>query len=100
MAMMEVNGSQVEAMKPLELYDGWDVLTPEGLEEARNLGRDADHVHVAIPCRSYTKARRSDQHGHVATEGWGQPVAEEGNRHLAAVEIILMEAAKGGAASP
>ena len=48
--------------------------------------------------------RRSDVHGTAPTvrsearpEGWGHPVAEEGNRHLAAVEVVLMEAAKAGA---
>ena len=103
MAMADVVGESVEVLKPLELYDGWDVLTPEGLEEARKAAREADHLHVAIPCRSYTRARRVDAHGAVATvrsderpEGWGHPVAEKGNRHLEAIEIILMEAARSG----
>ena len=102
-AMAEVVGENVEVLKPLELYDGWDVLTPEGLEEARKAAREADHLHVAIPCRSFTRARRVDAHGVVATvrsderpEGWGHPVAEEGNRHLEAIEVIVMEAARAG----
>ena len=103
MATAEVVGESVEVLKPLELYDGWDVLTPEVLEEARKAAREADHLHVALPCRSYTRARRVDAHGAVATvrsderpEGWGHPVAEEGNRHLEAIEIVLMEAARSG----
>ena len=103
-AVLEVNGDQVHVLKPLELYDGWDILTPEGLNEARTLAKEADRIHVAIPCRSYTRARRSDVHGTVPTvrsearpEGWGHPVAEEGNRHLAAMEVVLLEAAKAGA---
>ena len=55
-AVIEVNGDQVNVLKPLELYDGWDILTPEGLNDARALAKEADRIHVAIPCRSYTKA--------------------------------------------
>ena len=103
-AVVEVNGDQVEAMKPLELYDGWDILTPEGLEEARTMAREM-RTTSTWPFHAEATPRPDSP---INTGTWrqcapkrnqkaGDPVAEEGSKHLAAVEIILMEAVKGGA---
>lgn len=51
---------------------------------------EADHNnHMAFPCRSFSSARRSDEHGEVPVvrtlecrDGWGMDISEEGNEIL------------------
>ena len=80
-----------DAVKVLEGQDEWttewDIRKDVDFEKARVWCREADHTHFAPPCRSMTRARRSDEHGTVPVirseerpEGWGHPVAEEGNQ--------------------
>jgi len=64
----------------------WDITDDAHFEESKKWARDADHTHLAPPCKSMTKARRQDEHGSVPTirsekqpMGWGHPLAEEGN---------------------
>lgn len=97
--MKEILGDKVEVLTPLDIYEGWDILTEEGYQYAESLVKEADHTHMAFPCRSFTPARRSDEFGSVPVvrslkkpEGWGHYIAEEGNRHLQAVVRLCLVA--------
>lgn len=79
----------MRVLKPLDQHGGWDILTAEGMRQAELLVDQADHAHLAFPCRSFTTARRSDQYGTVEVvrteecpDGWGSAVAVEGNQIL------------------
>lgn len=82
-------GHLVDVKEPLDIMEEWDILSDSGFEAACKAVGEADHTHMAFPCRSYTRARRSDEHGSVPVirsdacpQGWGHPTAEEGNRIL------------------
>eukprot|EP00435_Cladocopium_sp_Y103_P028266 s2421_g7.t1 len=85
----------------------WNILDDEHFERARVWVRSAHHTHMAPPCKSFTRARRSDKHGKVEVirspekpTGWGHPMAEEGNKVAERVAILLDEAeSSGGTAS-
>lgn len=82
---------------PLDGFEGWDILTDEGLQRGLDLCDELDHGHMAPPCRTLTKARRSDEFGvarilrsEAYPEGWGDPEAEEGNKIVERmVQMIL-----------
>ena len=86
-----------------DVYENWDILSADGFTEAMAWAQEADYVHMAIPCRSFTKARRSDQYGTVEVvrseqrpEGWGHPLATEGNDIAKrCVEIAKVVRARG-----
>ena len=74
---------------PIEVLGDWDILTEEGFARAKEAVLDADHTHFAFPSRSFSRARRSDDHGLMLVirseerpEGWGHLTAEEGNKIL------------------
>ena len=74
----EVCGGLVHVLEPLDQHGGWDILTDDGFAQAKELVSKADHAHLAFPCRSFSTARRSDQHGDVPVirssekpDGWG-----------------------------
>ena len=87
-------GSQVKVLEPLSSHGGWDILTEEGLQTAVDAVKQADHVHIAFPRKSFARSHgtalilRSDQN----PEGWGHPLAIEGNEHLKRVERLCFEA--------
>lgn len=85
----EICGSKVVTLTPLDALEGWDILSGEGLALAEQEVMKADHVHLAWPCRSLSRARREDQHGSVKVvrseefpRGWGDPLSEEGNQFV------------------
>ena len=91
-------------LEPLEEYYGWDVLSESGFDQAKAAVLEASHVHIAFPCHSFTRARRSDQHGAVEQvrsdkhpEGWGHPVAEKGNAILVKAVALAWIALDNGA---
>lgn len=63
--MEELGGEAVKVSRPLDGYEGWDILTDEGLQQGLDLCETLDRGHMAPPCRTYTRARRSDEHGVV-----------------------------------
>lgn len=70
----------------LDAYEGWDITTPEGFAAALQASDKADFCHLAVPCKSFTRARRKDRHGSVPVVrseekpgGWGHPTADTGN---------------------
>lgn len=81
----------------LDGFDGWNILEDEGFDRALKICDEADHGHFAPPCRTYSRARRSDEHGSVKNlrndqhpEGWGDPEAEEANKIISRmVQLIL-----------
>ena len=90
-------GEQCQVMDPLDIHGGWDILTEDGLKRAEQAVIDSDHAHIAWPCRSFTRARRSDEHGEVEVirsderpEGWNHPLAVEGNEHLSRVSKLVL----------
>ena len=99
----ELGGTLVETTNPQDHYEGWDILTDEGLEQGLSVCETLDHGHFAPPCKTFTKARRSDKFGVVKVlrseaypEGWGEPEAEEANRIVARmVQMILVLVRRG-----
>lgn len=61
----ELGGEQVSVSLPLDGYDGWNILEESGYQESERICNETDHAHFAPPCRTYTMARRSDEHGTV-----------------------------------
>ena len=103
-AVERVNAGSVLVLEPLEEYYGWDVLSESGFDQAKAAVLEASHVHIAFPCHSFTRARRSDQHGAVEQvrsdkhpEGWGHPVAEKGNAILVKAVALAWIALDNGA---
>ncbi|CAE8629493.1 unnamed protein product, partial [Polarella glacialis] len=83
MTIREASAEIVEAMTPLDWWDNWDVATDEGYASAVESVADLDHGHFAPPCKSLSKARRTDKHGSAKVlrtearpEGLGDPKAD------------------------
>ena len=88
-AVQDVCGELVEVLTPLDQHGGWDIKTEAGMQQAEDMVVEADHNHMAFPCRSFSSARRSDEHGEVPVvrtlecpDGWGMDISEEGNEIL------------------
>lgn len=101
--MEELAKDRVNVHSPLDGYDGWNILTDEGFSEGERLCSMLDHGHFAPPCRTLTRARRSDEHGVVKQlrsdehpEGWGAPEAEEANKIVAAMVWLILLLVKRG----
>ena len=100
-------GPKAEVMDQQDAWTtSWDILVDEHFEAARNWVRQADHVHLAPPCRSFTRARRKDKYGSVKLlrtdaypQGWGEPMAEEGNKVAERTAILLDDAAEANTTS-
>ena len=95
--MEELGGEAVRVSRPLDGFEGWDILTDDGLQQGLDLCDRLDHGHTAPPCRTYTRARRSDEHGVVKVlrsdakpEGWGDPEAEEANKIVARMILLVL----------
>eukprot|EP00435_Cladocopium_sp_Y103_P016613 s3999_g4.t1 len=70
--------------EPQDTRFGHDIASDEGFLAV--LEAKADWKHMALPCRTFTKARRQDAHGRTKRlrteghpEGYGDPEAEEAN---------------------
>ncbi|CAE8696540.1 unnamed protein product, partial [Polarella glacialis] len=111
MAIREASAEIVEAMTPLDWWGNWDVTTDEGYASAVESVADLDHGHFAPPCKSLSKARRTDKHGSAKVlrtearpEGLGDPKADEGNlivaRTVKNVELIELDQCPYGAETP
>ena len=93
-------GELVEVMNHQDSWTtSWDILVDEDFERARAWVREADHTHLAPPCKSFTKARRSDKFGatkvvrsQAQPEGWGDPLTVEGNKIVERTAVLLDEA--------
>lgn len=93
-------GELVEVMNHQDSWTtSWDILVDEDFERARAWVREADHTHLAPPCKSFTKARRSDKFGatkvvrsQAQPEGWGDPLTVEGNKIVERAAVLLDEA--------
>lgn len=93
-----VGGSNVEVIATLDGYDGaWNVLRDEDFESGKKLCQEVDHLHVAPPCRTLTKARRSDEFGHAKIlrsdaqpEGWGDKASLEANLIVCRMVVLCL----------
>ena len=99
----ELAGERVRVFSPLDGFDGWDILSEDGIREGERLCDQIDHGHFAPPCRTMTRARRSDEYGQVKRlrsdqypEGWGEPEAEEANKIVAAMVVLILLPVKRG----
>lgn len=100
----EVCSDCVEVLKPLDLYDAWNIQEESHFNHVKNLVEDVDWMHIAFPCKSFSRARRSDEHGTVEVvrtdlqpEGWGHPLTIEGNDILersASIGFLLNDKGK------
>ena len=101
--MEELGGEAVKVSRPLDGYEGWDILTDEGLQQGLDLCETLDRGHMAPPCRTYTRARRSDERGVVKIlrsdekpEGWGDAEAEEANKIVARTILLVLKLTERG----
>ena len=96
-AVREACGLSVEVMDEQDQWTTeWDITNDEHFEKAKVWAREADHTHLAPPCKSMTRARREDEHGSVPVirsdanpMGWGHPLAEEGNLIAERTSILV-----------
>ena len=75
-----------EVVDVADIFDGWGILQDSEFEKALRLMGRVDYCHFAIPCHSFSCARRTDRHGSAPVvrseerpEGWGHAAAQEGN---------------------
>lgn len=104
-AMKFMCADRVTVQATLDGYAGeWNILDDRDYDQAVGLCRDEiDHGHFAPPCRTLSRARRTDEHGSVPVlrddehpEGWGSAEAEEGNQIVARMVLLcLMLVARG-----
>ena len=94
--MAAIGGEHIKVIAPLDGYDGWDILSENGFNSALEICEAADHGHFAPPCRTLSRARRSDAYGTVAPlrsdtcpEGWGSPDSEEANKIVAKMVALI-----------
>lgn len=99
----ELAGDQVRVRLPLDGYDSWNILEENGFKEGERICNEADHGHFAPPCRTLTRARRSDEYGEVkrlrsdqSPEGWGSPEAEEANKIVSLMVFLILMLVKRG----
>ena len=101
-AVGKLSGVQVLAV--LDGYDGeWNIHDDCHFSKAIELCKVADHAHFAPMCRTFTMARRDDEHGEVRQlrsmeypEGWGDPEAEEHNKMVVKLVALCQLLQKGG----
>lgn len=87
----------VQVMEPLDQHGDWNIFEELGMERALAVADVADHVHIALPCHSFSKTAGSDQLGGVTQvrsdlypEGWGHQISEEGNKILECVFAVCL----------
>ena len=97
LAMETLSAGRVKVCATLDEYDGWDILDDKHYEAALDVCSEVDHCHFAPPCRSLTRARRSDEHGvskvlrsDECPEGWGDKEAVEGNAIAARTVMLIL----------
>eukprot|EP00439_Symbiodinium_sp_Y106_P081388 s46_g20.t1 len=95
----------VEITASLEGYAGqWDILDDAHFEHSLQMCNEIDHGHFALACRTFTRARRSDEHGHVKVlrtdahpEGFGDDEATLANRMVERVIALCLHLHRKGA---
>ena len=96
-AVRKACGDMVRVLEEQDQWTtDWDIRRDDHFEEAKKWAREADHCHLAPPCKSMTRARRSDEFGVVEVirsdqqpMGWGHPLAEEGNLIAERTAILI-----------
>ena len=86
-ALESLAGQQVTVAAALDGYGGsWVILNEEHVKHAEEICGDIHHGQFAPACRTFTPARRSDEHGHVkqlrsdahaCPLGWGDREADD-----------------------
>lgn len=97
LAMESLSAGRVKVCATLDEYDGWDILDDKHYDAALEVCNEIDHGHFAPPCRSLSRARRSDEHGvskvlrsDDCPEGWGDKEAVEGNSIVARMVMLIL----------
>ena len=59
----------MQVLDPLDYHTGQDLLEDDEFNKVARTctAKDVDWLHMAPPCRTFTKARRNDKHGKVRT---------------------------------
>ena len=98
-AMRFMSGGRISVCATWDGYaGGWNILDEEDYKAATNLcATEIDHGHFAPPCRTLTRARRSDQFGQVPVlrsdkypEGWGDQQTEQANEMIARMVVLCL----------
>ncbi|CAE7281168.1 Kcnh1, partial [Symbiodinium necroappetens] len=95
----------VEITASLDGYAGqWDILDDAHFEHSLQVCNEFDHGHFGPACRTFTRARRSDEHGHVKLlrtdahpEGFGDDEATLANRMVERVIALCLQLHQRGA---
>ena len=61
-----IEGDWIEVSATLDGFAGaWNILDDSHFEESTGVCEPVDHAHLAPPCRTLAKSRRTDEHGSV-----------------------------------
>ena len=104
-SMKFIGGDWIEVSATLDGFAGaWNILDDAHFEESKKICESVDHAHMAPPCRTLTKSRRSDEHGTVKVlrseqhpEGWGDSEAVEANLVISRMVILCLLLHRSGA---
>ena len=75
--MSYLGADVIEICATLDHYDGWNILDDDDFQVRVQVCEEVDHAHFAPPCRTLTRARRTDEYGVVpvlsdkSPERWG-----------------------------
>ncbi len=96
--MKFIGGDWIEVSATLDGFAGaWNILDDSHFEESKAVCESVDHAHLAPPCRTLAKSRRTDEHGSVKVlrcekrpKGWGDGEAVEANLIISRMVILCL----------
>ena len=104
-SMKFIEGDWTEVSATLDGFAGaWNILDDSDFEESTGVCESVDHAHLAPPCRTLAKSRRTDEHGSVKVlrsekhpEEWVDGEAVEANLIISRMVILCLLLHKSGA---
>ena len=104
-AMKFVSHRWINVSATLDGYRGaWNILDDEHFESSKKVCEEIDHGHMAPPFRTFTLARRPDEHGVAKAlrsderpEGWGDFEVVEANLVVARMVVLVLTLHNQGA---
>ena len=104
LAVSLILGDRVKVLPAADIKESqWNILEDDHLVAVTRQTGEVTWLHAAPPCRTFTKARRTDEHGTVPIlrdcwhpEGYSQPQVLEANEVAKRTAALAEEAYKRG----